>query len=279
MKFTAPIPFAEALEKLRARKIVPSGLGSAEWAIMPVELRERAFFSAKVESARVLQAMQDYSDDFLAGTRMENGGFKAHSRAEFVADMRELAIREGLGVIDETTGLINPIIRESDLTDIRSIARLELVFDTVTESAQEYGYFEQGQDPAILDVFPAQRFIRIRPVAAPRAYHEAALGQIRRKDDVKFWVSLNRDFGVPWGPWGFNSGCGVEDVDRDEAIAAGVMKEGDTVKPYGKNNFNGGLSAGVRDITGGMLAALARETGGTLAGGRLDFKTKEKDNE
>lgn len=271
MTFAAPILFAEALEKLRERDIMPTSLGSAEISLLPVELRERAFFSAKVESARVLQSMKDYTDDFLATARMEGGGLKAHSRAEFVADMRELAIREGLGVIDPATGRISDTIRESDLTDIRSFSRLQLVFDTVTESAQEYGYFEQGQDPAILDVFPAQRLIRIRPVKVPRPYHEAALGVIRRKDDVRYWVSLNRDFGVPWGPWGFNSGVGVEDVDRDEAVAAGAMRKSDTVKPIASRPFNAGLSAGVQSLSGPILAALRRATGGTVADGRLSI--------
>lgn len=271
MTFTGPILFAEALEKLRERAIMPTSLGTADLADLDVELRERAFFSARVESARVLQSMKDYTDDFLVGSRMEGGGLVAHSRAQFVADMREIAIREGLGKIDPETGRISETIRESDLTDIRSLSRLQLIFDTVTESAQEYGYFEQGQDPAILDVFPAQRMIRIRPVKTPRPYHEAALGVIRRKDDTRYWVSLNRDFNVPWGPWGFNSGVGVEDVDRDEAIAAGVMRERDTVQPLATQPFNSDLSAGVQSLSGPILAALRRATGGSVAEGRLSL--------
>jgi hypothetical protein len=245
-------------------------------AKLPLEIRERSFFSAKVESARLLQAMRDYCVDFIAGEQMEGGGYKAHSRAQFVADMREIAIREGLGVIDEATGEILPYIRESDLRDIRSIARLELIFDTQVEAAQEYGYYAQGQDEDILAVYPAQRFIRVRPVLAPRAYHEAALDAVRRKDDVRFWVGLNRDFGVPWGPWGFNSGCGVEDVDLDEAVALGVMKAGDVVKPLAGRKFNEGVEAGVREMDDDILAALRRESGGTVARGSLKMKeTKE----
>lgn len=269
MNFTDPIVFKEALDKLLSRKIMPSALGTAELRMLPVELRERAFFSAKVESARVLQAMADYMEDYLAASRMENGGLVAQGRAEFVANMRELAIREGLGVIDPETGEINPEIRESDLKDIRSWSRLELIFDTQVEAANEYGYFAQGQDAAILDVFPAQRFLRVRPVQAPRSYHAANEGAVRRKDDKAFWLDMNRDFGVQWGPWGFNSGMGVEDVDREEAIAMGVMKEEDVVKPAKLPTFNEGLSAGVRDLAGGMLAALARSTGGKPAGGRM----------
>lgn len=120
----------------------------------------------------------------------------------------------------------------------------------------------------MLEVYPAQRMIRVRPVSVPRPYHEAALGVVRRKDDLAYWVGLNRDFGVPWGPWGFGSGVGVEDVDRDEAVEMGVMKEEDVVRPV-ERKFNEGLQAGVRDISGDMLAALERSTGGEAARGAL----------
>lgn len=270
MTFDSPIPFTEAIEKLRGRGVLPAGWDSEQWRRVPTGIRERAFFSARVESARVLTRMQDYLSDYLAEDRAleSHGGLRAQGRAEFVANMRELAIREGLGVVDPETGEIDPVIREGNLQDIRSVARLELIFDTQTEAAQEYGYWQQGQDPDVLEVWPAQRFIRVRPVAAPRPYHEAALGEVRRKDDLEFWVGLNRDFGVPWGPWGFNSGCGVEDVDRDEAVELRVMAEEEEVRPV-EREFNEGLQAGVRDISPDILAALERSTGGQAADGVL----------
>lgn len=268
MEFTTPLPFSEALQKLLERGVMPSALSSAEWREVEVAIRERAFLSSRVESARLLQAMKDYLGDFMAGARMENGGLKAQGRAEFVADMRALAIREGLGRVDEKTGKIDPVIRENDLRDIRSSRRLQLIFDTQTESAHEYGFWKQGQDPDILWVYPAQRFIRIRPVMIPRFYHQAEEGTIRRKDDLEFWLDMNRDFNVPWGPWGFASGMGVEDVDREEAVAAGVLRADEVVRPI-EQTFNNGLSAGIRDLDGGLAAALARITGGTVAKGRV----------
>ena len=270
MYFFRPLPFTEAIAKLATRAVTPSARDSLMWAHVPVALRERAFFSSRVESARVLQSMKDGIEGWLLADKAveSHGGLRFGGRAEFVANMREIAIREGLGVIDPETGEINPNIRESDLTDIRSISRLQLIFDTQTEAAQEYGYFAQGQDPAILDVFPAQRFIRVRPVKAPRAYHRAAEGAVRRKDDLTFWLSLNRDFGVPWGPWGFNSGMGVEDVDRTEAESLGILKKNAVVKPIAQD-LNSGLSAGVLDLAEPIAAALARSTGGSLAAGRL----------
>jgi len=257
MTFEEPELFAEALAKIGEREVVGSRLRSSEWRDkVAVALRERAFFSATVENARVLQTMKDYLEDFMAkAVDAETGGLRAQGRAEFVADMRELAIREGLGKVDPKTGKISPEIDEGDLTDLRSMARLQLIFDTQVESANEYGYWSQGQDEDVLAAYPAQRFIRVRPVRAPRPYHSVAEGAVRLKSDLDFWLGLNRDFGVPWGPWGFNSGMGVEDVDRIDAEHLGLIKPGVRPTPA-KKDLNERLSASVRDLDGSMLREL-----------------------
>ena len=49
-------------------------------------------------------------------------------------------------------------------------------------------------------------------------------------------------FGVPFGPWGFNSGMDVEDVRRDEAIRLGLIEKNEQVLPP-DDTFNKGLKA------------------------------------
>ena len=191
MQFTTPLPFSEAIQKLLDRGVLPSSFDSHLWSLVATEIREKSFFSSQVESAALLDRMKSYIDDFLAVARDENGHLKAQGRSQFVADMRELAIREGLGKVDADTGKIIPEIRESDLTDIRSIARLQLIFDTQVEAAQEYGYWLQGQDESILWVYPCSRFIRVRPVMIPREYHAAHEGEVRRKDDLDLSLKDN----------------------------------------------------------------------------------------
>jgi len=276
MEFSDPLPFAEAQDKLRQRGVLPSYFNTYLWSLVPAEIRERAFFSSQVESAALLNRMKSYIDDYISVARDENGHLKAHGRSQFVADMRELAIREGLGKVDAETGEIIPQIREEDLTDIRSIARLQLIFDTQVEAAQEHGFWLQGQDKDILWVWPCYRFIRIHPVMMPRWYHAENEGVVKRKDDLEFWLSMNRDFGVPWGPWGFNSGMGVEDVLRDEAEALGVIGKGEIVRPIVKQ-FNERLSASVKDMDPSIAEALRRGTGGTVAGGRLVARERVAD--
>jgi hypothetical protein len=249
--------FEEAISSLEDRQVVGSVLRSAEWRDkVAVGLRNRAFFSARVENARVLQTMQDYLLDFLnKAVDPETGGLKAQGRAEFVAEMRELCAREGLGTVDPETGEIAAEIDENDLTDLRSMARLQLIFDTQVEQANEYGYWSQGNDPDVLAAFPAQRFLRVRPVRVPRPIHAANEGAVRRKDDLNFWISMNPDFGVPWGPWGFNSGMGVEDVDRIEAEELGLVAQGERLAQP-ERDLNDRLSASVRDMSPELVAEL-----------------------
>ena len=69
MQFVTPIPFDEALDKIGRETPIGSTFTSSEWSDVPVELRNQAFFSSRVESARVLQRAQDSITDFLANNR------------------------------------------------------------------------------------------------------------------------------------------------------------------------------------------------------------------
>ena len=251
MQFVKPELFKEAVRKLGRRSPVGSRLNSEEWSRVPLALRERAFFSSRIESARFLQGAQDFLGDFLAGNKAgilgpdgrERTGLKAGSRAQFVKELREFAAANGLGPLDPDDA--------GTLKDITSEKRLSLIFNTQTQAAHDYGYWKQGQDADVINEFPAQRFIRETDVAKPRPIHQQNEGVVRLKTDLDFWMAMNSPaiggFGVPWGPWGFNSGMGVEDVDRDEAERLGLIQKGQRVKPADKD-FNERLQASVRNL-------------------------------
>lgn len=245
-----PMPFWEALSYLENKEAVASAMTTAEWQRMPVAVRVKASFSATLASAKAAQEITDYLTGFVRGEKAVNDKgqefFVYQGRAEFVANMRERMIEEGFGKVLHD-GTLDPEIHDNDLRDLRGCRRLQLIFDTQTEQAASFSQWQEGQDPDVLDVFPCQRFVRVRPVHTPRPYHDAAIGEVRRKDDLAFWIGLNRDFGLPWGPWGFNSGCGVEDVDRDEAEALGVIKPTDKVRSL-KKDFLDSLEESVRGL-------------------------------
>lgn len=223
---------------------------------MPVLLRERAWFSAGVESVRFLARGQGEIDDFLTSALGVNERgetyLKAGGRAQFIERMQTFALKEGMGPLDPND--------RGTLRDITSEGRLGLIFDTQVKAAYDHGYWKQGMEPGVLDAFPAQRFIRVQQVAAPRPYHQAALGTVKLKTDTAFWVSLNHDFGVPWGPWGFNSGCDVEDVDRGEAEGMGLIGKSESLSDLGNRrpdlDFNARLEASTRGLTPRQLRAL-----------------------
>lgn len=252
MEFVRAIPFEEAVAKLGDRSVIGSWLKSTEWAGVPVALRDRAYFSATVESVRVLQRGRDMINDFLTGVReiLPNGevALKAGSRQEFVKQMQSFMESEGM------------IRKHGGLSDVASQRRLELIFDTQTRQAQEYGTWKQGQDPDVLDEFPAQRFIRVHSVNEARTSHAAFEGAVRLKSDLQFWQSINQDFGVPWGPWGWGCGHDVEDVDRAEAESLGLLQPGEPARPVDKS-FNDQLKASTCGIDPDLQGVLKKQFG------------------
>jgi len=53
-----------------------------------------------------------------------------------------------------------------------------------------------------------------------RERHAESEGEVRLKSDTEYWATSQNDpeigrFNVPWSPFGFHSGMGLEDV-RDE---------------------------------------------------------------
>lgn len=252
MQFVKPIPFAEAIEKLGSKSSIGSDLSSSQWHDVPVGLRERAFFSSRIESIRFLDRTKGWLGDFLEKNveTLPNGevALKMGGRAQFVETAREFAISEGMGPLSPG--------EKGTVKDITSQKRLELIFDTQIRQAQDFGYWKQGQDPDVLDAFPAQRFIRVLDVDEPREWHTQFENEVRLKSDLGFWKLVNKDFGVPWGPWGWGCGHDVEDVDREEAEALGLLKPGDQVQPVVKD-FNDQLEASTKNLDGDMLQFLA----------------------
>ena len=212
-----PRKFLDAIKALGKKKRIAKKLSSKQWQQIPAQIRQRAYFTSNVESVKFLSRSKKMLSDYLSGAReyvtTPDGrsvlALKKTSRADFVYEMQKLAKQEGLGdILPPGADLSRDVITRTK--DIASESRLNLIFDTQTQQAQAYGYYKQGQDPAILDAYPAQRFIRAEQRKEPRPLHERNKNKVKRKDDMEFWLKLNDQsiggLGVPVGPWGFNSG-------------------------------------------------------------------------
>lgn len=245
MILTEPLSFEEALESREVRQLLPTELRTQLLDTIAPELRERAMFSAGVTSVEFLQRAEDGIDEILRGS-----SDRATQRASLKRLLDSLSYRPEEG-------------EEGTLTDLSSDSRLNLILDTNVEMAQSYGAWKQGQDPDILDLWPAQELVRVRDAQEPRdwASRWAEAGgtffggrMIALKNDP-IWTRISR-FGLPYPPFDFNSGMDVSDVDRETAIEAGLIDRDTQVTPTDRD-FNTDLQASPEVRSDALRDALA----------------------
>jgi len=216
-------------------------------------------FSAGVTNVEFLQRASDGIDTLVAGT-----SDRATQRAELKKLLATLKYEPVAG-------------EEGSLTDLSSDRRLNLILDQNLAQAQGYGRWAQGQDPSVLDQWPAQELVRVIDSDKKRdwAARWAEAGgtfyggrMIALKNDP-IWTRLSR-FGTPYPPFDFNSGMDVADIDRDEAEALGLIAPDAQIAPQSRD-FNTDLQAtpevrsvALRDALGESLAGIAQFVGGVL---------------
>lgn len=249
-------PLAEAIDRIKSKTPVVSEMRSAEWAEVPLQIRNRAQFSAGVTSARVVNDIQQRLEAEMSwkpGT--------AIGRDAFIRGVRESLQAEGIA--------INP---HGGLTDISSTRRLALVHDMQTREARNFAKWKIDQDPDLLAAAPAQELVRIRRSAVPRVdwaeRFVAAGGTIRggrlaahKLDSV--WAKLSR-FGNPWPPFDLGSGMGVQDLLADEAEQLGIVppKQAEAVT---ERRFNEDAEMDVQSLPPDKIAWLKERMGNQVS--------------
>lgn len=255
--------FKEAISFLLEKEQLPADWSSSDWQAQEADFRNKAFWSAKVENARFLDRAQGFLFDSMANVRetitrpdgttvtaLQMGG-----RAHFVARMREFMITEGMATREEFQD-----VNQNDVRDLRSMARLRLIFDTNTRQAYGYGRWKQGMTPNLLKAFPAARLIRDKRVKEARPRHQAHLGEVLLKTDPR-WAEFHNareigGFGVPWGPYGFNSGVTQESVSRADAMKLGLVPSD---LPPEERAIDDDIWSSVRNIDPAIRARLVAE--------------------
>lgn len=260
--------YEDAIRFILDKNPNPQEWDASAWASEESAVKIRSFFSSQVENARFLDRAQAFIFDYMAGTTekvvspdgTQSIAIRAGGRAEFVRAMRQFMIKEGMATEDEMRGS-----NQNDLTDIKSENRLRLIFDTNVRQAYGYGNWKQGMTPAVLRRFPAARFIRKRNVGIERERHAAHENEVRLKTDRAWWADYQNDpliggFGVPWEPYGFNSGMGQQDVSREQAINSGLPIDlDDDFKKNDAPGLNTGMSASVKKMNPDVKKRLLEE--------------------
>jgi hypothetical protein len=129
--------------------------------------------------------------------------------------------------------------KEGTLEDLSSDARLNLTVQTSADLARSYGQREGGMTEATLDEWPCMELKRAETREVPRGTKEGYPDQYWQRKWKKLGGTLYdgrmicskddpiaqevSDFGLPYGPPGLDSGYVWFDVDREEAVALGVL--------------------------------------------------------
>ena len=223
---------------------------------IPHYAREVAFFTARLNDAKKVTELKTLLTDALA--MPPEKAFV--DRAAFIADARK-----ALGATEGDSG---------QLTDITSQRRLGLVYDTNIESVYNAARAEQESlHPELLDEYPAQELIRVEAREKERDWStrwQAAGGKfyagrmIALKND-SVWRDISR-FENPWPPFDYGSCMGVEDIDREECIALGLIKPDFKFprdeKPYTNNMWE--MSQSAKGVDGETIEFLKEHFAGAL---------------
>lgn len=264
----------EALRAISRKTPIGSTLRSADWEQVPLGLRNAGQFSAAVQSVRLLQTVQDRIKGQLAQQRekLANGQQATFDRSSFIDEIRSLAREEGIDtrMRPEDTGTI---------VDIQSIPRLGLIYDTQTAMAQGFSRWKLDNTEGALLLYPAARFERTEDRKDPRPaefwpdrWNESAAKVsyvgVSKEEMVALktspiWQELSR-FGNPYPPFDFQSGWGMTDVDYDEAVSLGLLRDGEIPKPSGEKSFNDNLEASVKGIDPELVNQLGQFFGGQI---------------
>ena len=265
------VTFKEALAKIAAKQIVTGDRTSSDWLRdVPTALRERAFFSARVTNAQLLQGLKSKVATILKPeTKLREDGTPYTAGLDLATarlEIKQLLDSIGYQPADEDHGTIK---------DLRSDHRINLQLKQNVESAQGHGNWLQGQEPDVIDAFPAQELYRLESREEERDWPtiwnnaRGELGEATTAPDGRIaMVALKSDpiwtaisaFGVPWPPFDFNSGMWVRDVDRERAEELGVIEPGEAAGS-GVAAFNDQLQASAKDLDPDLVASLKSSFG------------------
>lgn len=235
-----------AAEKMLAKALVGSKLDTREWSGVQAGLRDRAFFMAQVEDARILHAARQGVADML-----ESGKSQSEVRRDIRRVLSDIGYDPDKGVQQGDPS------RRGTIKDLLTERRLDVMIETNVGLARGYADHLRATTEGALRAFPAYELVRVKQRKRPRdwdARWKAAAQAVGWEGVAKdghialktspIWAKLSA-FESPHPPFDFNSGMGVDDVSRRECIRIGLIDEDTPPQKPPKVHLNGSLQAEV----------------------------------
>ena len=246
----------KAAGKVRSKQVTPRAMSTAQWDMVDAQIRERAFFMAGVDNARILSAFQHVAKEIAAG-RM--------SLPEGRRKLREFLAAIGYEPAAEDAGT---------LKDLTSRRRLDVAMETNANLAR--GWAERRANLGDI-TNPGQELYRQRQAREPRdwanrwAEAAAAVNWEGVARDGSFialltspiWVELSR-FGYPYPPFDFNSGMRVRPIGHRICKELGLLDDEEWMDKQlaaAEEGLNEGAEADCSDMGAEVLAELDRALG------------------
>lgn len=256
MLLGTPVTFTEAVKHLLAKGLMPTDMDSAAIRQIDAGLRRQSLFSAKttmdylldgyrtgIES--IINPQQETRVDKETGeTRQVTVGYNSATARQMIKEL----LRKNVYVPAES--------ERGTIKDLSSDARVNLVIDTQTKLAHGAGRFVQQNLGGVVAAWPALELVRFEPrdkerdwphrwkLACEVARDARALGVLGRTGRMMalkssgVWQALGDGaggymdtLGNPYPPFAFSSGMWTEEVDREEAIAVGLISNEDRPEP------------------------------------------------
>lgn len=270
------LSFDEAMHALAGKSLLPTNLSSVELAQIGADLKRLATFSAKTDNGAYVQTIADVVRDVVNPHTVIRDGHpvtEGLDQASALLKLKEAAQEIGYRPEPDEAGTIK---------DISSFKRRSLVLRTNVQMAQGAGQFIQGQDPDVLDAYPAQELVRFEDRKMerdwPDRWQEAArasgdltalkglsAGRMVARKDSPIWDALGDPdlfpdgLGNPYPPFAFNSGMGVLDVSFADAEAIGLVDLETEIEPQSLEFADPEIPQAVRDTS--LRAALIESLG------------------
>lgn len=216
-----------------SRPSMPTSMGAKELARLDPIIRQRSFFSAKVECGELLGGIRKFVQECIAEGTTE-GEFLHRvnqwlwENAQFLGeDFPNAKVRSGEWGDEEARRY------ERSVRHIDSLARLRLIFRTQAEMCAGFSDFQRDMEPQALADYPGWKFVRNPGAKTFRRDHVEHQGEVRLKTDFDYWLARNDPsfggFNNPYPPFGFNSWMWTSPVSRAKCVRLGLIAEGEEV--------------------------------------------------